>query len=61
VRARRPDREGVVHRDGVNIHYEVYGEGETTLLLIPPSPITHPRIRKTQILEVNLSMLRFVD
>ncbi len=60
MRARRPDREGVVDRDGVNIH-ELYGEGETTLLLIAPSPIAHWRIWKAQILEVNLSMRRFVD
>ena len=31
------------------IHYEVYGAGDTTLLLIPPSPITHSRIWKAQI------------
>jgi pimeloyl-ACP methyl ester carboxylesterase/predicted glycosyltransferase len=49
MRAIVPDREGVVDRAGVNIHYEVYGEGETTLLLIPPSPITHSRIWKAQI------------
>jgi pimeloyl-ACP methyl ester carboxylesterase/predicted glycosyltransferase len=35
-----------VDRDGVGIHYEVYGEGGLTLLLIPPAPITHSRIWK---------------
>jgi pimeloyl-ACP methyl ester carboxylesterase/predicted glycosyltransferase len=36
----------MVDRDGVGIHYEVYGSGDTTLLMIPPSPITHSRIWK---------------
>ena len=33
-------------RDGVEIHYEVFGSGDTTLLMIPPAPITHSRIWK---------------
>ncbi|HEX5695248.1 MAG TPA: alpha/beta fold hydrolase [Acidimicrobiia bacterium] len=49
MRARYPDHEGVLDRDGVGIHYEVYGEGDTTLLLIPPAPITHSRIWKALI------------
>lgn len=49
MRARDPDRAGVVDRDGVDIYYEVHGDGDTTLLLIPPSPITHSRIFKAQI------------
>ncbi len=49
MRARHPDHQGTVDRAGVGIHYEVYGEGDTTLLLIPPSPITHSRIWKAQI------------
>ncbi len=49
MRARHPDHQGTVDREGVGIHYEVYGQGETTLFLIPPSPITHSRIWKAQI------------
>jgi pimeloyl-ACP methyl ester carboxylesterase len=49
MRARLPEREGSIDRGGVEIHYEVYGDGATTLLLIPPSPITHSRIWKAQI------------
>ena len=49
MRAQDPDREGAVDRDGVEIHYEVYGAGTPTLLLIPPSPITHSRIWKALI------------
>jgi pimeloyl-ACP methyl ester carboxylesterase/predicted glycosyltransferase len=30
----------------VRIHYEVFGEGDPTLFLIPPAPITHSRIWK---------------
>jgi pimeloyl-ACP methyl ester carboxylesterase/predicted glycosyltransferase len=49
MRARLPEREGSIDRGGVEIHYEVYGDGATTLLLIPPSPIAHSRIWKAQI------------
>jgi pimeloyl-ACP methyl ester carboxylesterase/predicted glycosyltransferase len=38
-----------VDRDGVAVHYEVYGDGELSLALIPPSPITHSRIWKALI------------
>ncbi|HEX6234593.1 MAG TPA: alpha/beta fold hydrolase [Jiangellaceae bacterium] len=46
MRALHPDQSGYVDRDGVPIHYEVFGSGEPTLLLVPPSPITHSRIWK---------------
>ena len=46
VRAAYPSSEGTIERDGVGIHYEVFGEGAPTLLLIPPSPITHSRLWK---------------
>ena len=49
MRAAEPDVAGTVDRDGVPIHYEVYGAGDITLLLVPPSPITHSRIWKAQI------------
>jgi pimeloyl-ACP methyl ester carboxylesterase len=49
MRALEPDATGIVDRDGVAVRYEVYGEGATTILLIPPSPITHSRIWKAQI------------
>jgi pimeloyl-ACP methyl ester carboxylesterase len=35
MRARRPDITGHVSRDGVRIHYDVYGTGPTTILLLP--------------------------
>jgi pimeloyl-ACP methyl ester carboxylesterase/predicted glycosyltransferase len=46
MRAAYPLVDGTVDRHGVGIHYEVYGRGEPTLFMIPPSPITHARIWK---------------
>jgi pimeloyl-ACP methyl ester carboxylesterase/predicted glycosyltransferase len=46
MRARLPDREGVVERDGVKVAYEVFDGGEPALFLIPASPITHARAWK---------------
>ncbi len=49
TRARYPDHEGYVERDGVRIHYEVYGEGEPTAFLLPTWSIVHARLWKFQI------------
>ena len=49
TRARYPDEEGFVERDGVRVFYEVYGEAPTTFLLFPTSPISHSRLWKAQI------------
>jgi pimeloyl-ACP methyl ester carboxylesterase/predicted glycosyltransferase len=49
TRARYPDEEGYVERDGVRVFYEVYGEAPTTFLLFPTSPISHSRLWKGQI------------
>jgi pimeloyl-ACP methyl ester carboxylesterase/predicted glycosyltransferase len=48
-RARYPDEDGFVERDGVRVFYEVYGDGEPTLLLLPPWSIVHSRVWKMQI------------
>src|SRR3954470_7332377 len=48
-RARYPDTEGYVERDGVNVFYEVYGQGEPTILLLPTWSIIHSRHWKGQI------------
>ena len=48
-RARYPDREGFVHRNGLRLHWEVYGEGEPTILLVPTWTIVTSRIWKPQI------------
>ena len=42
MRAREPDTEGFVDRDGVKLHYEVFGDGEPTVFL-PTWSIVHSR------------------
>ena len=48
-RARYPDRTGFVERGGVRTFYEVYGDGEPTVLLMPTWSIIHSRHWKLQI------------
>jgi pimeloyl-ACP methyl ester carboxylesterase len=48
-RARYPDEEGFVERDGVRLFYEVYGSGEPTVFLLPTWSIVHSRHWKMQI------------
>jgi pimeloyl-ACP methyl ester carboxylesterase/predicted glycosyltransferase len=49
TRARYPDEEGYVERDGVRTFYEVYGDGEPTILLLPTWSVVHSRCWKAQI------------
>ena len=49
TRARYPDEEGWVERDGVRVFWERYGDADTTFLLFPTSPISHSRLWKAQI------------
>jgi pimeloyl-ACP methyl ester carboxylesterase/predicted glycosyltransferase len=50
LRAREPDRRGYASSaDGLRLYWEVYGSGGTTLVLLPPNPISHSRIWKAQI------------
>jgi pimeloyl-ACP methyl ester carboxylesterase len=49
TRARYPDHEGYVERDGVRIFYEVYGSGEPSVLLLPTWSLVHSRHWKMQI------------
>ena len=49
-RARQPDRSGtVVAPDGVEIAWEVFGDGPTTVLLMPTWSIIHSRFWKAQV------------
>jgi pimeloyl-ACP methyl ester carboxylesterase len=48
-RARYPDEEGFVERDGVRTFYEVYGDAEPAILFLPSWSIVHSRIWKAQI------------
>ena len=49
MRARYPDKSGFVNRDGVEIHYEVHGDGDPTILLLPTWAIIDSRMWKAQV------------
>jgi pimeloyl-ACP methyl ester carboxylesterase/predicted glycosyltransferase len=49
MRAREPDYEGVVERDGVRVGYDVYGAGEPVILLLTSWAIVHARQWKAQV------------
>ena len=49
MRAREPDHEDVVVRDGVRVGYEVYGAREPTILLLTSWAIVHARQWKAQV------------
>jgi pimeloyl-ACP methyl ester carboxylesterase len=49
MRAREPDTDGFVERDGVKLQYEVFGDGEPTLLLLPTWTVVHARFWKAQV------------
>ena len=49
TRARYPDSEGFVERDGQRLFWEVYGEGEETVFLLPTWSAVHSRCWKMQI------------
>ena len=48
-RARYPDQEGFIERDGVRVFWESYGQGEQTILFLPTWSLVHSRIWKAQI------------
>jgi len=49
MRARLPDQKSFVNRDGVKIHFEVYGSGLRTLVFVPSWSIVHSRVYKAQV------------
>jgi pimeloyl-ACP methyl ester carboxylesterase len=49
TRARCPDGQGYVERDGIRVYWERYGDGEPTVLLLPAWSIIHSRQWKAQI------------
>ena len=49
MRARLPDLEAKVERDGVTLGYEVFGDGDPTVLLLPTWTIIHSRFWKLQV------------
>jgi pimeloyl-ACP methyl ester carboxylesterase/predicted glycosyltransferase len=49
MRARYPDADGFIERDGIKVGYEVYGEVEPTILLLTSWAIVHARQWKAQV------------
>ncbi len=49
MRAREPDYDGVVERDGVRVGYAVYGTGEPAIVLLTSWAIVHARQWKAQV------------
>jgi len=49
MRARYPDAEGFIERDGVKVGYEVFGAGEPAILLLTSWAIVHARQWKAQV------------
>ncbi len=49
MRARYPDADGIVVREGVEIRYERYGQGEPAILLLPTWSLVHSRHWKMQV------------
>jgi pimeloyl-ACP methyl ester carboxylesterase/predicted glycosyltransferase len=49
TRARYPDADGFVERDGVRVYWERYGAGAPAFLLLPTWEIVHSRCWKAQI------------
>jgi pimeloyl-ACP methyl ester carboxylesterase len=49
MRAKLPRKEGFVEREGVKLHYEVYGDGPQTMVFLPPWSIVHSRVYKAQL------------
>ena len=49
MRARYPDSEGFVERDGVKVAYEVFGSGVPALVFAPTDPLVHSRAWKAQV------------
>ena len=49
IRARYPDEQSHVERDGVRVFYGLYGDGHPTVLLLPTWSAVHSRAWKAQI------------
>jgi pimeloyl-ACP methyl ester carboxylesterase/predicted glycosyltransferase len=49
TRARVPERQGFVERDGVRTAYEVFGDGDVTALLLPTWSVVHSLAWKAQV------------
>lgn len=52
MRARNPEADGYVERDGVRIFYEVFGTGEPTILILPTWSVLHAAHGRFQIADL---------
>ena len=52
MRARQPDSHGYTTREGVRVHWELFGEGTPTVFLLPTWSIIHSRHWKFQIADL---------
>ena len=49
MKAREPDQQGFIHRDGIAVAYESYGSGDRVVLFPPLHATVHSRAWKAQI------------
>jgi pimeloyl-ACP methyl ester carboxylesterase len=49
MRANTPTSDGTVVHDGVTLHYDIFGAGEQTILLLPTWTAVHQRLWKLQV------------
>ncbi|MDT4919551.1 MAG: hypothetical protein QOI15_453 [Pseudonocardiales bacterium] len=49
MRAREADEKGYIERDGVRVHYEVFGEGDPTILFCPTWTLVPSAVWKMQV------------
>src|SRR4051794_41951393 len=50
TRAREPDEAGfATAADGLRLYWELHGGGSTTVVLLPPNPISHSGLWKAQV------------
>jgi len=49
MRARYPDTDGFIERDGVKVGYEVFGTGEPAIVFVPIDAIVHSHAWKAQV------------
>lgn len=49
MRAKLPNKTSFLDRNGVELYYEVYGDGPATMLFLPPWSIVHSRVYKAQL------------
>jgi len=49
MRAKLPHTSDKLDRQGVGLHYDIYGEGPDTILFVPTWSLVHSRVWKAQV------------